>query len=263
MATVNEILQFVERLAPRYMMEDWDNVGLLCGKREREVRKVLVALDPFLNVCEEAAEIGADLIVTHHSLIFRPVKSITDADPVGRCILFLIERGIAAINAHTNLDQTPGGVNDVLAATLGLTNVEVLNPCGQDEAGKPWGLIRMGDLKQEMQPAAFASFVKTQLKCPGVRIIEGRPIRKVAVGGGSCGGAIYDVAAAGCDAFVTADCKYTQFREALDLGLTLIDAGHFETENPVCAVLAEALRKEFPQIEVVLSEKHGDPVQFL
>ena len=263
MTTVNDILQFVERLAPKYMMEDWDNVGLLCGKGSREVHKVLVALDPFLNVCEEAAEIGADLIVTHHPLIFSALKSVTDRDPTGQSILYLIEHGIAAINAHTNLDQTPGGVNDVLAEKLGLRNVALLNPCGTDENGNEWGLLRAGETEIASLPA-FAAFVKEQLRCPGVRFVDGgKAVRRVAVGGGSCGGGLREVAAAGCDTFVTADVKYNQFWDALDYGVNLIDAGHFETENPVCSVLAEAMRKEFPEIEVVLSEKHGDPVQFL
>jgi len=263
MATVNEIREFVELLAPGYMKEDWDNVGLLCGCGGGEVRKILVALDPFMHVCEEAAEIGADLIVTHHPLIFSAMKSVTDGDSVGRCVLYLIEHGIAAINAHTNLDQTPGGVNDTLAEVLELEDVSVLNPCGEDAEGEPWGLLRAGII-EETPLEDFAAFVKERMNCPGLRFVDaGRPVCRVAVGGGACGGGIYEVAEAGCDTFVTSDVKYNQFWDALELGLNLIDAGHFETENPVCRVLAEALREEFPEVEVVISEKHGDPIQFL
>ena len=263
MASVNDILRFVEQLAPQYMKEEWDNVGLLCGEGDREVTKILVALDPFMHVCEEASECGAELIVTHHPLIFSPMKSVTDRDPVGRCVLYLIQNGIAAINAHTNLDQTPGGVNDVLAEKLGLRDVSLLNPCGQDENGDDWGLLRAGTV-EETSLAEFACFVKERLNCPGLRFVDaGRAVNRVAVGGGSCGGGLYEVASAGCDTFVTADVKYNQFWDALEYGVNLIDAGHFETENPVCAALADALREEFPEIEVVLSEKHGDPVQFL
>ena len=127
MATVADILKFVETVAPPYMKEDWDNVGLNCGHMDRPVTKILVALDPFPHVCREAKEIGADLLVTHHALIWKP-GFITDANAQGRNTLFLIENGIAHINAHTNLDQAPGGVNDVLAAKLGLENVEIVNP---------------------------------------------------------------------------------------------------------------------------------------
>ena len=129
MATVADILQFVESLAPRSMKMDWDNVGLLCGRKEKEVKKILVALDPFRNVIEEAIEIGADCIVTHHPLIFRnPLMAVNEDSETSRCVLTLIEHGIAAINAHTNYDLAPGGVNDILAQTLGLADITVIDP---------------------------------------------------------------------------------------------------------------------------------------
>ena len=259
--TVQQILDYVNSLAPRHMKCDWDNVGLLCGRRDQEVKKLLVALDPFLDVCEEAAAIGADLIVTHHPLIFRAPKSITTDDTVGQCILFLASHGISAVNAHTNLDQAPDGVNDVLAQTLGLENVEVLNPEGSDEQGRPWGLLRTGTVA-EMELSDFMTLVKARLHTPALRYVDGgKPVHRVAVGGGSCGDGLYDVLAAGCDTFVTADLKYNQFWDAADLGLNLIDAGHFYTENPVCAALAAKLRAQFPEVEVVLS-KHTDCMKF-
>ena len=261
MATVGDILDFVEELAPASLKMEWDNVGLLCGRRDQEVKKVLVALDPFLDVCEEAAAIGADLIVTHHPLIFRAPKSITTDDTVGQCILFLASHGISAVNAHTNLDQAPDGVNDVLAQTLGLENVEVLNPEGSDEEGRPWGLLRAGTVA-EMPLTDFMTLVKARLHTPALRYVDGgKPVHRVAVGGGSCGDGLYEVLAAGCDTFVTADVKYNQFWDAADLGLNLIDAGHFYTENPVCAALAAKLRAQFPEVEVVLS-KHSDCMKF-
>jgi len=126
MTTVADILKFIETLAPRSLKMDWDNVGLLCGSKSTEVTKILVALDPFEGVCREAAEIGAELIVTHHPLIFQAPRAITDETSVGRSILFLCRHGISAINAHTNLDCAEGGVNDVLAAMLGLENTVTL-----------------------------------------------------------------------------------------------------------------------------------------
>ena len=209
--TVQQILDYVNSLAPAHMKCDWDNVGLLCGRRDQEVKKILVALDPFLDVCEEAAAIGADLIVTHHPLIFRAPKTITTDDTVGQCILFLASHGISAVNAHTNLDQAPDGVNDVLAQTLGLENVEVLNPEGSDEEGRPWGLLRAGNVA-EMSLTDFMTLVKAKLHTPTLRYVDGgKPVRRVAVGGGSCGDGLYEVLAAGCDTFVTADLKYNQF----------------------------------------------------
>ena len=261
MPTVADILAFVETLAPRYMKEDWDNVGLNYGHMDRPVKKILVALDPFTQVCQEAKEVGADLLVTHHALLWKP-GFITDADAQGRNTLFLIENGIAHINAHTNLDCAPGGVNDELARKLALVNVRVIRPQGVDEHGAEWGLLRMGDVPE--QPLdAFLNRVKTLLGNEGLRYVDGgKPVRKVAVGGGSCAGGMREVVAAGCDTFVTADIKYNQFWDARDLGLNLIDAGHFHTENPVVAVLAKKIAAAFPEVEVKISENHCDCMKF-
>ena len=263
MATVADILNFVEALAPRAMKMDWDNVGLLCGRKEKEVKKILVALDPFRNVIEEAIETGADCIVTHHPLIFRnPLMAVNEDSETGRCVLTLVEHGIAAINAHTNYDLAPGGVNDVLAQTLGLSDITVINPEGVDAEGRPYGLLRCGTI-EETSLQAFLAYVKKNLNCGGLRYVNGgKPVRKVAVGGGSCAGEMGDALAAGCDTFVTADVKYNQFRTACELGLNLIDAGHFHTENPAMPVLAEKLRAAFRGTEVVFSEKHTDCMKF-
>ena len=263
MPTVSEIERSLFDWAPRELAEDWDNVGLLCGRGEREVNRVLVALDPFEAVCREAHERGADLIVTHHPLIFHPAHAITDRDSVGRCVLYLASRGIAAINAHTNLDCAAGGVNDVLARTLGLSDVRVIGPEKQDRYGRVCGLLRAG-MFAETTLADFAAHVKKALGCGGLRYSDaGRPVRFVAVGGGACGSELPDVADAGCDTFVTADLKYNQFWDAHDLGVNIIDAGHFETENPVCQALASYLREQFPSLEVICSETHANPIRFL
>ena len=255
MATVADILHFVETLAPRSMKMDWDNVGLNCGHTDHPVSKILVALDPFTHVCREAKETGADLLVTHHALIFKP-GFITDLDNQGRNTLFLIENGIAHINAHTNLDQAPGGVNDVLAKKLGLENVQIVNP--KDGIG----LMRCGEVSEQTLET-FLATVKNNLGCEGLRYVDGdKPVSKVAVGGGSCAGGMTEVLAAGCDTFVTADIKYNQFWDARDLGLNLIDAGHFHTENPVVAVLAEKIAAAFPEIQVEISKSHADCMKF-
>lgn len=261
MATVNDILAFVETLAPAYMKEDWDNVGLNCGHADATVTKILVALDPFTDVCKEAAEIGAQLLVTHHALIW-DAGFITDSTAQGRNTLFLIENKIAHINAHTNLDCAPGGVNDVLAVQLGLGNIHVISPKGTDDNGKDWGLLRCGTVKAQ-NVTDFLSTVKTALGCKGIKYVDGgRPVCKVAVGGGACGGNLMEAYNAGCDTFVTSDLRYNQFWDAKELGMNLIDAGHFHTENPVCAILAAKLQEQFPDISVVLSQKHTDCANF-
>ena len=256
MTTVADILRFLETLAPRSMKMDWDNVGLLCGSKSAEVTKVLVALDPFEGVCHEAADVGAQLIVTHHPLIFRAPKAITDDTSIGRSIMFLCAHGISAINAHTNLDQVPGGVNDVLAAKLGLENIEIINPVDGV------GLLRCGEV--EAQPLeSFLAAVKERLGCEGLRYVNStNSVHKVAVGGGACAGEMMEAISAGCDTFVTSDIKYNQFWDAHDLGLNLIDAGHFQTENPVVAVLAEKIAASFPEIEVEISKTHADCMKY-
>ena len=256
MTTVADILNFIETLAPRSMKMDWDNVGLLCGSKSAAVTKVLVALDPFEAVCQEAVEIGAQLIITHHPLIFQAPKAITDETSIGRSIMQLCRHGISAINAHTNLDQAPGGVNDVLAQKLGLEDVEIINP--KDGIG----LMRCGDVA-EQSLESFLALVKERLGCDGLRYVSGsQSVRKVAVGGGSCAGGMLEAKAAGCDTFVTADVKYNQFWDAYDLGMNLIDAGHFHTENPVVAVLADKIAAAFPEIQVEISKTHTDCMKY-
>lgn len=261
MTTVSDILAFLETIAPAYMKESWDNVGLNVGHREQEVKKILVALDPFAHVCREAKDIGADLLLTHHVLIFRP-GFVTDATAQGQNTLFLIENGIAHINAHTNLDLAPRGVNDVLAKTLCLRNIRIIEPKGLDHKGREWGLLRSGETDAQSL-ADFLALVKEKLGCEGLRYADsGRTVHKVAVGGGSCCDEMQQALDAGCDTLVTGDAKYNDFWDARDLGLNLIDAGHFYTENPVVAYLAEEISAHFPDITVKISETHHDCMKF-
>ena len=261
MTTVKDVFAFIDTVAPTYMKESWDNVGLNCGRLDKEVKTVLVALDPFEGVCQEAADIGADLLVTHHALLWNP-GFITDETQQGKNTLFLMEKGIPCINAHTNLDLAPGGVNDTLAAVLGLKDVTVVNPVGMDAEGREYGLLRCGYV-QEQPLNAFLQNVKEVLGCEGLRYADGgKPVYKVCVGGGACGSELMDAYKAGCDTFVTADVKYNQFWDAKDLGMTIIDAGHFYTENPVTKVLADKIQQAFPKIQVILSKTHSDCTKF-
>ena len=155
MVKVRDILEFIESFAPAYMKEEWDHIGLNCGRMDSPVEKVLIALDPFAAACQEAADWGAQLLVTHHALIW-DAGFITDQDEQGRNVLFLLEHGIAHINAHTNLDQAPGGVNDVLAEKLGLANVQIVNPLNGV------GLMRCGDVAEQTLET-FLATVKDNL----------------------------------------------------------------------------------------------------
>ena len=262
MPRVKDIHEYVKSIAPEYTAMEWDHVGLLCGRSDREVSRILVALDPFMAVAQEAKARDCQLLVTHHPAIWQ-LDAVSDETLQGRVLLYLAENGIAALNAHTNLDCAPGGVNDCLAAKLGLSEVEVIDPAGKDSQGRAYGLLR-GGVIEEMSAEAFAEHVKAALDCEGLRYADGgKAIRRVAVGGGSCSDALGRIAALDYDALVTADCKYNAFADAKELGITLVDAGHFQTENPVCTVLAEKLQEAFPEIEVILSKNHADCIKFL
>ena len=260
MAEVRDIYRFLDRIAPFHTQEGFDNAGFLVGRGNREVKKVLVALDITEEVVEEAVRWGAELIVAHHPVIFQPVKSVTDETVTGRVLLALTEGRVAAICAHTNLDAAHGGVNGCLARALELTGIGQLCQAGVDDKGRPYGIGRTGTVHRPgLSAGEYAAFVKEKLGSACVRFVDGgRPVTKVAVGGGACGSMMEDAVAQGCDTFVTADLKYNQFLEARALGLNLLDAGHFPTENVVCAPMARWLAEEFPMVEVVLSQTHRE-----
>ena len=260
MTKVINVCQCIDAFAPFKIQEDLDNAGFLVGRRHQEVTKILVSLDITREVVEEAVQLGAQLIVAHHPVIFHPVKWITDGTPTGEILLALIEHRIAAICAHTNLDAARGGVNDCLAEALELTGIGQLHQAGVDEKGRPYGIGRVGTVHRSgLSAREYAAFVKERVNAANVRFVGGgKPVQRVAVGGGACGSMLEDVVAQGCDTFVTADLKYNQFLDAKALGLNLLDAGHFSTENVVCAPMARWLSEEFPMVEVYLSEVHRE-----
>lgn len=263
MTTVGEVYAFLQEKAPFELQEDFDNAGFLVGREGTQVSKILVALDITEQVVEEAAELGVQLIVSHHPVIFGGVQSITDRTVTGRVLLSLTEWGIAAICAHTNLDAIEGGVNDALALRLGLTGIEQLKQEGVDEQGRAYGIGRVGYVTE--QPLYdFAMGVKRLLGANGLRLVDGgKPVRRIAVGGGACAGMLDDVLAAGCDTFVTSDVKYNHFLEAKAQGINLIDAGHFPTEDVVCPVLRDWLTERFPQASVSIAKRHHEVFSYL
>lgn len=261
MAQVKDIYQYINSIAPFATQLDFDNAGLLVGRADAIVDNVLVALDITAEVIDEAVDMGAQLIVSHHPVIFHPLKSVTNSDTTGEKVLLLAEHHIAAICAHTNLDAAQNGVNDLLAQRLGLTEIEQFHQDGVDEQGKPYGIGRVGVLNTgaHMDTATFAAKVKESLNAVNVRYTDaGKEVHKVAVGGGSCGSMLADALAAGCDTFVTSDVKYDVFLEAKALGINLLDAGHFATENVVTEPLAQGLQKEFPALKVTVSKAHRE-----
>lgn len=253
MANVQEIFEALAAWAPLELQLDFDNSGFLVGRKEKPVHRALLALDITDEVIREAMEIGADLILSHHPLIFHPLKSLTGEGP-GRKALLLVESGIAAICMHTNLDIAEGGVNDVLLRLLGA------EPEGPVDAV---GCGRVGTLPEPMVLQDFLALCKERLHAKGLRYVDGgRPVHRLGVLGGAGGDEFHDALEKGCDTYVTADVKYHVFLEAAEEGVNLIDADHFCTENPVILVLAERLRKAFPSIEFTVSVNHRQVISF-
>ena len=259
MATVKEIYTLLDRKAPfRYQM-GFDNAGFLVGRGDREVSRVLVALDITPEVIEEAIASGAQLIVAHHPVIWGQIGQVTDETSTGRKLLTLIENGIAAICAHTNLDAAEGGVNSELARRMGLLDSVPLEVDGEDENGIPYGIGRVGHLPAPMTLVEFASHTKKALDLEGVRVLDaGVPVSKVAVGGGACGSMLPLVKARGCDTFVTSDLKHDLYLEARDMGINLLDAGHYSTETVVCPVVKTWLEESFPGLTVEVARSQGE-----
>lgn len=254
MITVQDIFDTLCRLAPLDLQLDFDNSGFLVGHPDKEVSRVLLTLDITEPVVDEAIAKGVQLIISHHPLIWDPLKSITSSGEGAR-VLRLIEHQIAAICMHTNLDIANGGVNDVLMQKLG---GEVEGPLDKDGCG------RIGHLAGQISLEEFLLDCKRILKANGLRFIDsGRPVYKLAVMGGAGSHAIEDAFLAGCDTYVTSDIKYHQFQQAQDLGLNLIDADHFCTENPIIPVLADRLRADYPEISFIVSEVHNQLIQFI
>lgn len=260
MATVRDIYEALDRKAPFRYQLGFDNAGFLVGRGDRPVQRVLVALDITPAVIDEAIRDGCDLIVAHHPVIWDKLSRVTDETVTGRNLLTLIEHGIAAICAHTNLDAAEGGVNTELARLLGLEQAVPLEQEGQDEAGVPYGIGRVGLLAGGPMPLRdFAELAKEALHLGGIRAMDaGVPVHKLAVGGGSCGSMLAQVKAQGCDTFLTADVKHDVYLEARALGVNLLDAGHYSTETVVCPVVADWLRTAFPGLSVSVSTCQGE-----
>ena len=237
MTTVLDIYRFLNSIAPFDTQEPWDNSGFLIGSVAQEVTVAALALDITRETVRMATAAGAQLLISHHPVIFQPLKSVKRSDPVYE----MISAGLCAICAHTNLDAAQGGVNDCLAQLLGLNDVETLpSPsCGS--------LLRRGTLPERMTAQAFGALVSERLGSRAAVADSGWPIRTVAVCGGAGGEYVGKVAGL-ADAFVTGEAKHHEFLLARRLNLTLVAAGHFETENPVIPPLARRLSEQFPNV---------------
>ena len=253
-AAVEEIFQAVNQIAPFSLAESWDNSGFLVGERGKMVRRVLVALDVTTPVLEEACQLGADLIITHHPVIFRGVKSLHQEDLAWK----LAREGVGAICAHTNLDGAEGGVADCLSKALGLTQV---SPCIRGEQAY---LGRMGLLPRPMEARDFAQMVKGRLESPGcLCTLSPHPVENVVVVPGAGGEFVLQALEAGAQALVTGEAKHHEFLLAGELGVTLVAAGHYDTERVVLPALKGQLETLLPQVTFLLSHSGRGPVEVI
>lgn len=247
MTELKEIYGYLKELAPLELAEDWDNPGLLvdCG---RPVGRILTCLDITGPVVREAQEKGCDLVVSHHPVIFRPLKALQE----GQVPCLLLKAGISAICMHTNLDAAPGGVNDTLAQRMGLREVE---PFAE-------GMGRIGWIN-EMSAHQLAQETARILHARVQWADGGKPIRRLALITGSGGSMLEDAIRAGADALLTGEASHHAALDALAAGVTLVTAGHYATEFPVAQTLATRLGDRFRDLEVLVSETDRDPYHYL
>lgn len=242
MSTVTHIYDAIDRLAPFWLTMDFDNTGILVGDRNREIACALLALDCTPAVIEQARQLGAQLIITHHPVIFHPLKRVNE-DAV---VYQLIRSDIAVISAHTNLDIAQGGVNDALASAIGLRDcrgLELLN-----EQTGAW-LGRIGTLPEPLSPEAFAAHIKACLNAASVKFSAApRAIHTVALCSGSGADCLDAAISAGADALLTSEVKQHEYLAAAAAGISIFDAGHFDTEDIVIEPLRDYLAKEIPDV---------------
>lgn len=258
MTTVQQIYEEMQRIAPLALAESWDNPGLLvdCGG---EVSRVLVTLDITPEVVEEAARKGCGLIVSHHPVIFSPLKKLSGQDVAFQ----LVKNGISAICMHTNLDAADGGVNEVLAGIFGMREMEAFaEGCGRVGSIEP---ITVPELAKKAQKE-LASRCNQPFNGPEVQVKfadTGKTVRRLAVISGAGGSLFEDAIAQGADCLLTGEANHHHAIDAKRLGLSLIAAGHYATEFPVTAAVAEKLRTAFPELGILVSEDARDPYTYL
>lgn len=238
--TVREFYAALCRLVPREWGCDWDKDGMaVCPDPDREVRKVLVALDATAAVVDQAIAGGYDVVFSHHPMLWQGLKAVLADDRDGAKVIKLCQSGVSAMSFHTRIDAARGGVNDILAELIGLENVEL---SGQE------GIMRVGELPVPVRACEFAARVKQVLGAPVVLCSDaGRLVHRVAVVGGSGKDEIGVAVAAGADTFLTGELKYSQLSEPTDVNLLV--AGHFYTEQPVCARLCELVAQIAPDAQ--------------
>lgn len=223
-----ELYDFLSERIPSSLSESWDNDGIMCcPDPEREVKKVLIALDITERVADYAIEGGFDAIISHHPMVFFKLGGIDPTLNTSRKLIKLIKNGISAFSFHTRLDSLDGGVNDVLASLLGIKNAKPFGPCGEE-------IGRIGDI-ESIDTDDFCLMLKEKLGAPFINCAQcGKSVSRLAVLGGDGKDFVAAARSAGADTFVSGQLNYNIMVEARETGMTLIEAGHFFTEDPVC-----------------------------
>lgn len=247
-----QIIQYLNKFCPPQFAESWDNVGLLCGSPQKEIKKIFATLDMTLQTVTEAAEWGADMIVSHHPILFHGLKQVDFETEEGKILVQLIQNEIVAFAAHTNLDVAPEGINQVLAELFELEQIEVLE---KDSSDDRFGLGRVGYLKTKRSLAEVAQQAKALLKTPYVRVCGDldRDVYKIVIVSGSGGDRIPLAVQEQADVFLTADMKYHEALDAVAAGISIIDAGHYPTEQVVMELFKKKLEQSFQGIAVKCS----------
>ena len=268
MNKVSEILSYITEVAPIHWQESYDNSGLLVGDANALVDKVLLTLDLTEKVIDEAIENSFHLVISHHPLIFKGLKNILVDDTTGRIITKAIKHDISVAAMHTNIDNSFYGVNRVLAEQLGLKDLQILRSSQQSAVSSQQLEIQVGSgmlgvLENEISENDFLKFVKEKLNAGAIRHSEflNKPIRKVAICGGSGAFLIDDAKRCGADVYVTADLKYHDFFDA-DNEILIVDAGHFETEQFTKQLFADIILKKNPKFAVQISRVNTNSVNY-
>jgi dinuclear metal center YbgI/SA1388 family protein len=268
--TVKDLLQTLDNIAAFGLAEQWDNVGLMVGDPDHLIKGILVALDPTEEVLAEAKEYGADCIITHHPLIFTPLKAIYTNQPLGRFLRQTLKNEISIIGCHTNLDQAVGGVNDVLASSLGMVETKPIAAAdpNQDAVASETGFGRVGRLAETLSRKAFIERLCVFFNLPVLRVAGRIPekISTVAVCGGS-GSELAEAAfTGGAQVYITGEVKHSTARWVEASGFCIIDAGHFATEKPVVESLVKTLEGVFAEkgisVPVKSAAKQKNPFTF-
>ena len=266
MPIVAQIEQALFQLAPKDLAFDWDNVGHLEGSPDQEVQRVLVALDVTENVVSEAEKLGCQLIVSHHPVMnctWHPVQTLRTDDRQGRILMGLVTHDISAICMHTNLDAAEGGVNDVLADLFGIRQrTAFADGCGRVGEIDPITVPELAALAQR-KLAALCNAPDTGAAVQGKFADAGRPVRRLAVISGAGGSLFAEAIAEGADCLLTGEANHHAAIDAVRLGLSLVAAGHYATEFPVCAAIADRLHAVFPELEVRVSGENRDPFTYI